>query len=115
MSMSTETNVPAAVGDLVERPFIRLTWQKGIPSKTGVNGCRVEDVLDVAVEKLRTYQEGPLACEENAEALRSLLQAVTALQSRRQRRQEQGVLNTMEAHESERTEDMEEDFSATGA
>ncbi len=113
--MSIETSVPPVAGDIVERPFLRLSWQKGIPSETGINGCRVEDVLDVAGEKLRAYQSGPLACDENAEALQAIELAIEALQARRQRRQDQGVLNTMNAHETERTEDLDEDFSATGA
>ena len=113
--MATESNTPPSAGELVERPFLAVTWQKGLPTESGINGCRVDDVLDVVAEKLQTYQAGPLACEENAEALDALAAALAALEARRQRRKEQGVFNTMHAHESERTEDVEEDFSATGA
>ncbi|RYH13204.1 MAG: hypothetical protein EON57_02365 [Alphaproteobacteria bacterium] len=71
--MSSETNTPASAGgELVERPFIRLRWQKGLPTEAGVNGCRVEDVLSVAADKLRSYQDGPLACPENEDALNAL-------------------------------------------
>ncbi|RYG15769.1 hypothetical protein EON82_25850 [bacterium] len=113
--MSIETQAPAAAGELVERPFISITWQKGLPMAAGVNGCRVDDVLIVAAEKLQAYQSGSLACQENADALEAIAKAVAALESRRQRRQEQGVFNTMDAHRTVRTEDVEEDFSATGA
>lgn len=102
-------------GETVERPYVRVTWQKGIPDEIGLNGCRIEDVLGVVADKLMAYQEGPLACEENDEALRALRIAVEAMGARHRRRVEQGVLNTMKAHESERTEDTDEDFSATGA
>ena len=102
-------------GERVERPFLTVTWQKGLPDEVGVNGCRVDDVLALAAEKLRAYQTGPLACEENGEALRALDAALSALNARRRRRVEQGVLNTMKAHDTERTEDVDEDFSATGA
>ena len=112
MTMTTETNVP---GELVERPFLNVTWQKGLPTEVGVNGCQVADVLQIATEKLQAYQSGPLACEENAEALAALETASLAMAARKRRRKEQGVLNTMDAHESERTEDLDEDFSATGA
>ena len=104
-----------ATGEVVDRPFLRVTWQKGLPSEVGLNGCRVDDVLAVAREKIRSYQEGPLACEENAEALRGIEEALAAMEARRRRRVEQGVLNTMIAHETVRTEDTDEDFSATGA
>ncbi len=113
--MSTESIASAWAGDLVERPFLRITWQKGLPSDTGVNGCRVEDVVEIVAQKLRSYQDGPLACEENDDALRGLQFAIEALEGRRRRRQEQGVLNTMDAHQTERTEDLDHDFSATGA
>ena len=110
--MSTQSNLP---GETVERPFLRVTWQKGLPTEAGVNGCRVDDVVALALEKLQAYQAGPLACEENEDALAGLKHALDALDARRRRRVEQGVLNTMQAHETERTEDTDEDFSATGA
>lgn len=110
--MATE-NDPS--GETVERPFLTVTWQRGLPTEAGVNGCRVDDVLDLAAEKLRAYQSGPLACEENADALSAIDAALASLGERRRRRTDQGVLNTMSPHESERTEDVDEDFSATGA
>lgn len=113
--MSTETKTPTTSGEVIERPFMTLAWQRGLASEVGVNGLRVEDVLQVAAEKLQSYQQGPLACEENKQALNAIVAAVRALEGRRRRRQEQGVLNTMSAHETERTEDVEDDFSATGA
>ena len=104
-----------AAGERVEKPFIAITWQKGLPDVAGVNGCRVDDVLALAADKIKVYQSGALACEENAEALRAIEVALGALEDRRRYRTEQGVLNTMKAHETIRTEDTDEDFSATGA
>lgn len=102
-------------GDVVESPYIRVVYQSGIPTEVGVNGCRIEDVIEVAVDKLERFQSGPLACEENAEAIRFLKLARQSLSERIQRRREQGVWNTMSAHTTERTEDENDDFSATGA
>lgn len=110
--MAIEQSAP---GQHVERAFLSVTWQKGLPTEVGVNGCRVDDVLALAAEKLQEYQAGPLACEENAEALQAIAAALEAMKARQRRRREQGVLDTMQAHESERTEDVEQDFSATGA
>lgn len=104
-----------AMGETVERPFVTITWQKGLPTDVGVNGCRIEDVLEIVADKLQSYQSGALACDENDDALRALKAAGAAMEARRRRRVEQGVLNTMLAHETERTEDVEDDFSATGA
>ncbi len=115
--MASEPNPHPTSGEIVERPFLRVTWQRGIPTQpeVGVNGCRVDDVLLVVQEKLQAYQSGPLSCDENDEALQAIRAALAALESRRRRRTEQGVLNTMTAHETERTEDVDHDFSATGA
>ena len=102
-------------GVVMERDFIRVVFQNGLPRDVGVNGCRVENVLDLAIERLSQYQAGALACEENDEAIAHLRSAIQALELRRLRRQEQGVLNTMTRNETVRTEDEVADFSATGA
>ncbi|HSI72302.1 MAG TPA: hypothetical protein VK934_03935 [Fimbriimonas sp.] len=102
-------------GEVIETGYVRVIFQKGFPSEVGVNGCRVEDVLEVAAARLEEYQDGPLACKENEEALRHIRSAMVCLNERIHRRKEQGVLNTMSPHQDERTEDEEEDFSATGA
>jgi len=102
-------------GQVFERPYIRVVFQSGLPRETGVNGCRIEDVIDVALARLEQYQDGPLACLENEEAIRNLLQAKYAMELRVRRRREQGVLNTMTQHNTIRTEDEDDDFSATGA
>ena len=102
-------------GQVFERPYIRVVFQSGLPREAGVNGCRVEDVLDVALDRLEQYQNGALACLENEEAIRSIRHAIEALDLRLQRRREQGVINTMTQHDANRTEDEDDDFSATGA
>ena len=102
-------------GELVENEFIRVVWQKGFPSQVGVNGCRVQEVLQAAMDRLEEYQNGPLACAENQDAIRHIRAAITCLDERIRRRKEQGVFNTFTPHEAHRTEDEDDDFSATGA
>ncbi len=115
--MSSELMItPSAEGgEIMENDFIRVVFQKGFPSQVGVNGCRVEHVLDIAAARIEEYQQGPLACAENEDALQHILAAKRALNDRIDRRQEQGVLNTMSPHQYARTEDEVDDFSATGA
>jgi hypothetical protein len=103
------------LGEVFERPFIKVVYQNGFPRDVGVNGCRVEDVILAALDRLQQYQDGPLACEENRAAIQFLSAARQALDDRIHRRQEQGVLNTFIRHETVRTEDEDHDFSATGA
>lgn len=100
---------------LIENEFVRIVFQHGLPPEVGINGVRVDDVMDIVIGRLERYQRGPLACAENAEALRAMLVAKDAMARRRQRRQTQGVFQTYGAHITERSEDLEADFSATGA
>ena len=117
MAETLTTRMPSrnGSGEVVEKEFIRVVFQSGLPKDVGINGCRVEDVLQLALDRLEEYQNGPLACEENEQAMQGLAFSIRALEERIRRRQEQGVLNTMARHETVRTEDWHEDFSATGA
>ncbi|MCG9895200.1 MAG: hypothetical protein MH204_06970 [Fimbriimonadaceae bacterium] len=85
---------------LVETEFIRIVFQHGAPDKVGINGCRLEDVIDIVVNKLLDFQGRDLACEENATALYHLDMAREALQLRRRRREMQGLLGRQEKHRS---------------
>lgn len=85
---------------LVQRPFINVVFQHGHPNEVGINGCRVEDVIDVLVDRLLAFQGRDLACEENAEALEHLHFAREALIKRRRRREAQGVVNSQQPHKS---------------
>ncbi len=109
---------PEGRGHRLERPYLTIVFQRGSVDELGVNGCRIEDVLDALGDKLREYQSGSLACAENEETMDFLELAKLAQLRRRKLRQDQGVFNTQKPHDSifeKRTEDVEEDFSATGA
>lgn len=80
------------------KPFIHIVFQRGPVPTYGVNGCRIEDVIEELQERLIDHQGRSLACDENAEALRHLDEAREALLRRRRRREVQGVLNTAEPH-----------------
>lgn len=82
------------------KPFIHIIFQRGSVHDAGVNGCRIEDVIEVLQNQILDHQGRTLACEENAEALLHLDLAREALLKRRRRRSEQGVLNQPEKHES---------------
>ena len=115
VDMLVNPNSRASAGEVLENEFIRVVFQSGFPQEVGINGCRVEDVIQIAIERLQDYQCGQLACMENDMALQGLAFARRALEARVRRREEQGVLNTMSRHETQRTEDCDADFSATGA
>lgn len=97
-----------------QNEYMTIKFQQGLPPDVGLNGVRIEDVIEVAIAKLETYQDGLLSCSENAEAIQALESAKDALRRRRERRMLQGVFNTLVPH-VERTEDVLDEFSATGA
>lgn len=87
----------------IEQPFVKIIFQHGHPNEVGINGCRIDDVLDIVVNRLLDFQGRDLACAENAEALEHLHLAREALLRRRRIREEQGVLNTQKPHQSTMT------------
>jgi len=107
-------SAPSSAGEIMEMPYLRVVFQKGFPRDVGINGVRVQDVIQVAIDRIKTYQDGPLACSENEIALQAMQHACNVLDERERRRQEQGVFHTMRPHEYVRTEDEIDDFSATG-
>ncbi len=99
----------------VSKPFIDVTFQTGAPGKVGVNGCRIEDIIVLAIDQLEVFQSGSLACHENERAIRALRKALGHLDARYRARLDQGVLYSQLRHETVRSEDENDDFSATGA
>lgn len=85
----------------VEKPFLSITFQHGNPAEVGVNGCRIEDVIEILQEKLLDFQGRDLACDENATALYHLDLAREALMLRRRRREQQGVFGERAKHSAE--------------
>jgi hypothetical protein len=106
-------NMPSTPA-IVDQPFLHVEFHEG-PVVGQAQGVRVEDVIQVAVDRLERYQVGPLACPENEHSIRHLREAIRFLELRRKARAQQGVLHTMKPHETVRTEDELDDFSATGA
>ncbi|MFM9873340.1 MAG: hypothetical protein ACKVQS_07740 [Fimbriimonadaceae bacterium] len=83
---------------VVENEFVKITFQHGDPAVEGINGCRIEDLIDIVVEKLLDFQGRDLACEENATALYHLDLAREALLLRRRRRENQGLIGQRAKH-----------------
>lgn len=80
--------------------FIRIKFQEGPVKESGINGCQTEDVIDVLLERLAKFQDGPLGCKENAQAIMHLSLARVWLITRTQNRQRQGVEGTMDPHKT---------------
>lgn len=78
--------------------FIDIKFQEGPVDEVGVNGCFIEDVIDLLVERLRGFNAGPLGCRENSVAITHLEEAANWMVRRRINRIKQGVHSTMEPH-----------------
>ena len=73
-----------------------IHWQRGALDKAGRNGAFLIEVLHSCRHQIETYQSGRFACRENADALNALNTCIEELESRKNRRQIQGVLGTHE-------------------
>lgn len=68
-----------------------IHFQKGPIAEMGVNGITQEVLLAVVIDRLRSFQAGPFACPENADALTHATEALEALKSRTRERMKRGV------------------------
>ena len=78
-----------------------IAWQNGpIVKDDGLavgnvrNGAFVEDVIKAAIDRIDYYQSTAFACQENADALSHLRQALAACNARTARRIAAGVEGT---------------------
>ena len=68
-----------------------LQFQKGPIGDNGANGIQQEDLLKVVVHRLQSFQNGPLACRENAIAKTHVETALHWLNARTMDRRFRGV------------------------
>lgn len=81
-----------------------IAWQKGPlkatfpggtePVEFEPNGAFVEDIIQVAIDRILFYQGSKFACKENADALVALQMAAQALDERTKNRIAAGVEGT---------------------
>jgi hypothetical protein len=75
-------------------PLARVHFQEGPLKVAGINGITHEVLLLLVIDRLQSFQAGPFACPENAQALEHATAALEALESRTRKRQERGVEGT---------------------
>jgi hypothetical protein len=89
-----------AMGNGDNETVIMVDWQDGIVGDGGQNGAFVEDVLEVARQRLQFFQGSKFRCRENAIALTHIETALAWLDFRTRGRLVQGVENTYDEHVS---------------
>lgn len=73
--------------------YIDIKFQEGPIKEVGVNGCQTEDVLELLINRISSFQSGGFPCRENALALTKLQEARMWLEERtrdRTRREVEG-------------------------
>ena len=71
-----------------------ILFQNGPIAEVGVNGLTQEVLVEIVIDRLRSFQAGPFACRENALALTKLEEAQMWLQKRTLDRMRRGVEGT---------------------
>lgn len=68
-----------------------IKFQKGPIAEAGVNGVSNEALIAIVIDRLRGFQSGQFACEDNAQAQEYLEQALNRLNARTKDRVARGV------------------------
>lgn len=71
-----------------------IKFQNGPIKEFGVNGITQEALLAIVIDRLRSFQDGPFRCRENAIALTHCEEALMWLQQRTVARIKRGVEGT---------------------
>lgn len=71
-------------------PFT-IKFQKGPIQEVGVNGCQVEDLLNIIIDRLQDFQGGNFPCIENQQALSHCRTSLEWLEYRTDMRRKRGV------------------------
>ena len=71
-----------------------IAFQNGPIAEVGTNGITQEVLLAIVIDRLRSFQAGPYACRENAQALTKIEEAQHWLHSRTLKRMVRGVEGT---------------------
>ncbi len=81
------SNDPATAKRLLE-----LDFQKGPLSECGLNGVSTGTILNILIDHLNRFQQGPFRSRENALVITHLEEALMWLKSREFERAQRGVL-----------------------
>jgi hypothetical protein len=73
----------------------KILFQNGPIKEAGVNGITQEALLAIVADRLRSFQAGPYACDDNEQALMAVQSALFHLQKRTKARIARGVEGTM--------------------
>ena len=79
---------------IVRSDLETIIFQNGPIKEAGVNGITDDALLAIVIDRLRSFQQGPYACEDNGYALEHCKLALKNLQKRTLARIARGVEGT---------------------
>lgn len=59
-----------------------IKFQRGPINEVGVNGCSIEDLLTIVIDRLSDFQDGEFKCKENEDALLFSAKSLKCLEDR---------------------------------
>lgn len=71
-----------------------IHFQEGYIKESGVNGVFMEDLLNICMHRLISFQESEFKCEQNEMAITYINMALKSLRARTKDRKTRGVLGT---------------------
>lgn len=92
--LDTETNASEDSPYLGGAKSAVILFQNGPIKEFGVNGVTQEALLAIVIDRLRSFQDGPFACDDNEHAMRNCQAALAYLQKRTKARIARGVEGT---------------------
>ena len=75
----------------ISETVANIKFQKGPVQENEVNGCFIEDLIAICIDRLQGFQSGDFPCRENELALTKLEEALHWLNHRTNDRQRRGV------------------------
>lgn len=81
------------IGD--KKLISQIHFQEGPMKESGLNGLFMEDLLAMCLARLEAFQDSDFACQENEDAIKGIVSALTAMRSRTDRRTKEGTIGTM--------------------
>ncbi len=76
------------------RVLAEINFQEGPIKENGVNGVANEDLINMIICRLESFQKSPYQCRENAIAITKLQESLMWLRKRTQDREARGVEGT---------------------
>ena len=77
-----------------DKTVSRVDFQEGPIKECGINGVNNEDLILMVITRLNAFQNSDYKCDENAEAVKHLEDALRVLRERTNKRAARGVEGT---------------------